>query len=364
MNTSPTLQTAENYAASRTVLGKTQRGSKPDGGSSILSASSPPHGCSQTDEPLREGKSRRDRLKWGLLSVEPPHQTGFNGVAQGVGEPSHEEFGGLFSQHHGADRHKEAKPEIGHTARVVPCRVGESARRGSSSFLGRYSSPGGTCRFSAPHMGRLLADAPFNLSFWGPVVAIVKFQKRIVIPPHSGPHVITFAALRSCEVHVDGRMLYTSPPLQHEPGGTGRAQYAEPEWKEPHHVTLPPDLSPGEHTFDIVAEYNMGPAAVIAYCVVTRSSHRSGLDSLRTRIRGGAGHDGRRHQIAGIVEKICLACRCTRLIALVALPMLRRSNGRSLADEPPAPRWRDSEVVECVHLPLDRDRRLAHPGGK
>jgi hypothetical protein len=61
-------------------------------------------------------------------------------------------------------------------------------------------------------------------------------------------------------------MLYTSPPLQHEPGGTGRAQYAEPEWKEPHHVTLPPDLSPGEHTFDIVAEYNMGPAAVIAYC--------------------------------------------------------------------------------------------------
>src|SRR5580704_599094 len=102
---------------------------------------------------------------------------------------------------------------------------------------------------------------PFNLAGWGPVVEIVKFRKRIAIPPHSGPHVITFVALRSCDIYVDNGLLYSSPG-----SSTGRALSGEPDWNVPHQVTLPSDLSPGEHTFDIVARYNMGPAAVIAYC--------------------------------------------------------------------------------------------------
>src|SRR5580700_5148541 len=79
---------------------------------------------------------------------------------------------------------------------------------------------------------------PFNLAGWGPVVEIVTFKKRIVIPSHSGPHVITFVALRSCDIHVDDRLLYSSPG-----GGPGRVLYGEPHWNVPHQVTLPSDLS-------------------------------------------------------------------------------------------------------------------------
>ena len=108
---------------------------------------------------------------------------------------------------------------------------------------------------------------PLRLPGYGPIVDVVFFQTRVVIPPQSGPHVVTFVALRSCEVHIDGRTLYSSPVrLSQASDGSAKELHGELDWKVPHQVLLPRDLTPGEHLLEIVVRHSMGPAAVLAYC--------------------------------------------------------------------------------------------------
>jgi hypothetical protein len=105
-------------------------------------------------------------------------------------------------------------------------------------------------------------ERPFRIDAWGGTEEIVVFQKRLRLPPHSGPHRLTVRALRSCEVFWDHGSLYSVPPQ-------------DQDWTEAHQIALPDDV-PGEHSLAISVKNALGPAALLAYS--DSLDVRTGLD--------------------------------------------------------------------------------------
>jgi hypothetical protein len=90
-----------------------------------------------------------------------------------------------------------------------------------------------------------------SLGGWGATQDKTLFRRRFSIPTNSGPHVVTFRALWSCDVRLDGAPVFVSAP-------------AEQSWKDSHQIVLPQSSGPGEHTLEL-PERQLRRAAVVAF---------------------------------------------------------------------------------------------------